>query len=201
MSTNKILRAIRSFREKYKRDPGFDSLERHSGISKSMVLAKFISLSDATQQAKASIKISGKIPKPLHLYAVELNPRVWTEKPGIRKKNPQFVGGVLPAGTVCLYVGYTRHPTPEDRVRKHLEGGQVSGRKIVTLYIRDRSRLVVEKHTTRGLVFRTKEDAEAQEGALARRLQKAGHAVYCDQLRQRRSKVARRLARSRRASR
>jgi hypothetical protein len=196
--THRILRKIRSFLDQHDCAPGYKSLERHCGLTRRDVENHFTSLSEATQQAERRLE---KPQKQFHLYAVELNPKVWADKPGFRKKNPQFTDEKLPTGVVCYYVGYTTKPTPEDRVRKHLEGGKTSGRRIVTHYIRDRTRLVVERHTERNLPFRSKEHAEAQEKALAQRLQKEGHAVYCDQLRQRKEKSAFRNARARKRSR
>lgn len=199
MSTrSKILRAIRSFLDQHGRAPGYKSLEREYGITKEQVEQQFPSLSEATQLAE---RIPKQTRKQFHLYAVELHPKVWSEKPGFRKKNTQFTDERLPAGTLCYYVGYTTKPTPEDRVLKHLEGGKTSGRRIVTHYIKDRTSLLVERHTKRNLPFRSKEDAEAQEKALAEKLQNDGHAVYCDQLRKRRPKRANRIAISRKKSR
>ena len=103
--------------------------------------------------------------KQYHIYVIELDPDVLKTR-RVRDENPDYVDGMQ-----CLYVGQTAK-TPQERFEQHKEGYK-SNR-----YTKKYGRCLRPDLYERYNPIRTREEAEAMEERLAKKLRMRGYAVW-----------------------
>jgi len=107
-----------------------------------------------------------------HVYVVELDKQVWTDRKKFRDANPHFRGI-----KECLYVGMTSH-SPEERFHKHKTGYRnKKGYKISSSYVENYGKFL------RPSMYKqynplSKDVAKKMERNLAAKLKKQGYAVW-----------------------
>ncbi len=108
-----------------------------------------------------------------HVYVVELDKKVWTDRKKFRDANPQFRGI-----KECLYVGMTSN-TPQERFLKHKKGHRNrKGYKISSSYVERYGKFLRPSLYMQFNPLTKKEDALSTEEKLALLLKKQGYAVW-----------------------
>jgi len=100
-----------------------------------------------------------------YVYVIGLDKKVLNSKK-FRKRNPNYV-----EGKPCVYVGQSWHP-PEQRFEKHRCDYKANS------FARDFGRYLQPRLFKGTNPLRTREEAIAEEEALALRLQKRGYGVW-----------------------
>jgi len=110
--------------------------------------------------------------KTHHVYVIELDKKVWTERSKFRQANPHYRGIMC-----CLYVGMTSH-TPKERYAKHKAGARSkNGHKISSSYV-EKYGIYLRPSMYNHLNPLTKAEAIQLEKSLATSLKQMGYAVW-----------------------
>lgn len=107
-----------------------------------------------------------------NVYVVELNRAVWTDSKKFRDANPHYKGIMG-----CMYVGMTSH-SPQERFAKHKSGYRNKKGIKISSYFVEKYGLYLRPSLFKLLNPMTRSRATYIEGALAKRLQRKGYAVW-----------------------